>query len=45
MEDGRWKMGLLGESGWTFDENFPMVTVRQFDCYPRDDFTDIALIM
>lgn len=38
-------MVLLGESDWAFDEDFPMVTVGQLDCYPRDDFTDIALIM
>ena len=38
-------MVLLGESEWAFDEDFPVVTVGQLDCYARDDFTDIALIM
>lgn len=38
-------MVLLRESDWAFDEDFPMVTVGQLDYSPRDDFTDIALIM
>lgn len=38
-------MVLLGESGRAFDEDFPVVTVGQLYCSPRDDFTDIALIM
>lgn len=41
----RWKIVLLGESDWAFDEDFPMATVGQLYCSPRDDFTDIALIM
>jgi hypothetical protein len=36
---------LLRESDWAFDEDFPMVTVGQLYCSPRDDFTDIALTM